>query len=231
MKNRFCFSFIFFLLIFAGSVLPVLGYVEGDIITFGNYEQDGLPGSDPIEWKILTVENGRALLLSRYILEVKMYNEENFPSTWEDCSLRIWLNEEFYDTAFSPDEKSRIQTVSISNPDNSKNGTPGGNDTDDKIFILDIDEANTYLQEPDQRKGEATDHAIENGIFLFQETRFADWWLRTPGNISKEASYVLGSGNIYMDCPKYYDLGVRPALLINLIDLPVSMPLKAIPEP
>lgn len=223
MNKRYIFLFPLILILLVGSVLPAVGQDVGDIITFGSYEQEGIPGLDPIEWQVLAVENGRALVISRYILEAVKYNEENYPSTWEDCSLRRWLNEEFYNTAFSAEEKNLIQTVSISNPDNPKSGTAGGNDTVDRIFILDFDEANAYLPEQENLQTEVTDHAIENGIYLFQETRFADWWLRTPGTGARQGTYVGGSGKIWMDCPRYEELGVRPVFLMNLTDLPVSL--------
>ena len=83
--NR-CYIFLFFLtmILFVGSILPVVGQDVGDIITFGSYEQDDQPGADPVEWQVLGVENGRALLISRYILAAKPYNEEKTDSTWEN---------------------------------------------------------------------------------------------------------------------------------------------------
>ena len=89
----------------------------GDIIKFGRYEQDKWSGPDEIEWQVLTVEDGRALLLSVYGLETKKYNEEYADVTWETCSLRSWLNGTFYNTAFSTEEKGQIAEVWNSNSD------------------------------------------------------------------------------------------------------------------
>ena len=40
----------------------------GDVLAFGHYEQDNNPdnGPEPIEWIVLDVQDGKALLLSRY---------------------------------------------------------------------------------------------------------------------------------------------------------------------
>ena len=97
---------------------------EGDYIVFGRYEQDGdlSNGPEPIEWEIVAEENGRMLLISRYILDCQPYNTELEDVTWETCSLRAWLNDYFYNTAFNSVEQNRILSVTLSNPDNAYYG-------------------------------------------------------------------------------------------------------------
>ena len=48
----------------------------GSIITFGAYEQDNNTrnGKEPIEWQVLEIKGGRALLISKYGLDAKRYN-------------------------------------------------------------------------------------------------------------------------------------------------------------
>ncbi len=113
------------------------GYIE-----FGRYEQDGNTenGAEPIEWEIISEEGDRMLLVSRYILDCKPYNKTDEAVTWETCSLRKWMNDSFLKTAFSSGEQGAIETVTLSNLDNAKYGTDGGNDTEDKIFCLSVDE-------------------------------------------------------------------------------------------
>ena len=50
---------------------------KGQYITFGKYEQDGDldNGKEPIEWEVLSIEPGQALLLSKYALDFKKYDE------------------------------------------------------------------------------------------------------------------------------------------------------------
>ena len=54
------------------------------------------------------------LVISRYGLDCKPYNTEYEEITWETCSLRSWLNGEFYETAFIPEEKNVILPSSLS---------------------------------------------------------------------------------------------------------------------
>ena len=101
--------------------MPANGMVSaGDIITFGRYEQDGNTVNDPeaIEWQVLEVEDGHALLISKYALDEKKYNEKYENVTWETCTLRAWLNGEFYNSAFSSEEKGQIRQVTLKNPNN-----------------------------------------------------------------------------------------------------------------
>ena len=54
-------------------------YVKvGDIITFGNYWQgkDKSAGKQPVEWQVLDVKDGKALVISKYGLINHKYNKE-----------------------------------------------------------------------------------------------------------------------------------------------------------
>jgi len=193
----------------------------GDIITFGHYEQDNnlYNGSEPIEWRVLAVENGRALLISKYGLDVKPYHTKYKSITWEKCWLRGWLNEDFYNIAFDSPEKSRILQVKIKNPDNPKYGTQGGNDTRDNIFLLSIDEANRYFASDDDRKCLASDYAKENGAYnVYINNERSWWWLRSPGYESFYAALVSPDGGVGISGDIIYsDLdAVRPAFWLDL---------------
>ncbi|MCR4946259.1 MAG: DUF6273 domain-containing protein [Lachnospiraceae bacterium] len=123
-------------------------YKKGDYITFGSYEQDGNKenGAEPIEWEILDVKDGKLLVISRYILDAKPYNEKNEDVTWETCTLRKWLNKDFYDSAFKAGEKKKIVKTKISNPDNKYYGTDGGKATKDNVFLLSVSEIRKYYK-------------------------------------------------------------------------------------
>ncbi len=113
---------------------------EGYIV-FGHYEQDAdeSNGPEPIEWEVLEDNGDSMLLVSRYILDVQPYDTEG-DVTWESCSLRRWLNNDFFNTAFTDEEQSKVQMTILSNPDNVNSGAKGGNDTEDKMFILSAEE-------------------------------------------------------------------------------------------
>jgi serine/threonine protein kinase len=171
----------------------------GERVEFGTWD------GKSITWQVLAIENGRALVISEYVLERRPYNEEWADITWETCTLRQYLNGEFLQANFSADEQSRIGTVTNQNPDNPKYETDGGNPTEDRVFLLSIDEANKYFAED-------SDRATSD---LQGEARW--WWLRSPGNNGLNAVYVTGDGVVRVvgGGVSYYD-GVRPALWLNL---------------
>ena len=119
----------------------------GDIIKFGSYEQDANTsnGKEAIEWQVLDKKDGKLLVISKYALDYQPFNTTNDTVTWEDCSLRSWLNQRFINAAFTSEEKKKIQTTKVVNEDNPYWGSDGGNDTQDKVFLLSISEAAKYF--------------------------------------------------------------------------------------
>jgi hypothetical protein len=133
-------------------------YVPGDTVILGSYEQDNdlSNGPEPIEWQVIGTRDGHTLLLSKYALESKKYNEDYMEINWEDCTLRSWLNNDFYNTAFSASDRKRIVTAHNENPDSYElykpwnkdsevAGAVGGNATDDNVFLLSFEEVRDYL--------------------------------------------------------------------------------------
>lgn len=120
--------------------------------TFGNYKQGSDGEVKPIEWRVLAVNNGRALVISENLLFYARYNRTKTDVTWETCTIRKWLNNDFLTEAFSSSEQTKIATVTNQNPNNSKYGTKGGNATQDKIFALSVEEADKYFTSDSDRK-------------------------------------------------------------------------------
>lgn len=204
-----------------------INYNVGDYITFGSYEQDNntANGLEDIEWLVLDVQDGKVLVVSNYALDCKPYNEEIEEVTWETCTLRSWLNDEFINTAFTVDEQSQISATTVVNAGNSGCGTDGGNDTTDKVFLLSIEEAEEYFLTDDVRKCAPTDYAIAQGATISESESTGGratgwWWLRSPGNNHLTAAGVIFNGNVrfnLMGNHAYEDGNVvRPALWINL---------------
>ena len=192
-------------------------YKIGETIEFGNYPQDKDGTEKPIEWIVMKKEGNQILLLSKYVLDAKPYNKEWEDVTWETSDIRQWLNNEFYTTAFNKAEKAKIQTSLIKNEDNSKYGTNGGNDTEDKVFLLSEKETETLFSNKEERIAKATEYATKSGVYVNEE-KAAWWWLRSPGDNSKNAAEVwnygwVGRSGDDVDCSND---GVRPALHLNL---------------
>lgn len=170
----------------------------GDVITFGAYEQDNdrENGSEPVEWQVLAAEDGRVLIISKYALDAKPYNTSWIRRTWEGCTLRKWLNKDFYNSAFSPDEKAKILVVTNANPDHPITGIKGGRDTQDRIFLLTIDEAASLFPSDEARRCRATAYAKANGSYLNEYNGSSWYWLRSRGAYSLTGSLVLFSGYV-----------------------------------
>lgn len=173
---------------------------------------------EPIEWIVLEMwENERkALVLSRYGLERKEYNEKKTPVTWEYCSLRQYMQTELIRKIFNPEEKQRVLPVKNRNQDHPKYGTSGGNETWDGLFLLSIQEYKKYFEE----EGSATyEYRTCRGNKESDGTRpEVWWWLRSPGYSDDYAAdvYIVGALSDYG-----YGVGtasgcVRPAFYLNL---------------
>ncbi len=198
----------------------------GDIYTFGAYQQDYSTsnGKEPIKWLVLTKEGNKVLLISKQALDCKPYNTSESDVTWETCSLRKWLNGTFLDAAFSPEERIRIVSTTVSADKNPQYTTNPGNATTDKVFLLSIDEAEQYFDNDEARKCVPTAYAMAidtdaSGPCTKGGATTREWWLRSPGLEQGGAACVTSVGAVaYGGIPvEFYDcVYVRPALWIIL---------------
>ena len=192
----------------------------GDYVFFGAYEQDNntANGKENIEWLVLEVKDGKALVTSKYALDCKPYNTSYTDVTWENCTLRRWLNNDFINAAFSAEEKSMIPTVTVSADNNPDYSTNPGNATQDQVFLLSVTEANKYFNSDSARQCEPTDFAVANGAYVNSNNGNCWWWLRSPGDDQSYAADVTYDGDVYeRGSSVNYDISaVRPALWIDL---------------
>ena len=143
--------------------------VKDGEITFGRYEQDGdtANGTEKIKWIILEKEDNRALLLSKYGLDVKPYNEERgISNSWEESEIRRWLNNEFINTAFTDAERLEILDTDVDNSLAEGRFTiySGGNTTKDKVFLLSYKEAfKDYFTDDTELICMPTPYAVQQG--------------------------------------------------------------------
>ena len=101
----------------------------GSIVPFGGYH-----------WRILDIQGNAALIITEHMIEQHPYNNRAGDVTWADCSLRKYLNGEFYNK-FTAAERSRIIPVLNTNRDNQWYRSKGGEDTRDYLFLLSMEEA------------------------------------------------------------------------------------------
>lgn len=192
------------------------------MITFGQYQQTN-NSFELIQWLVLEErEDGTALLLSKYALDCKRYNNKYEDTTWADCGLRTWLNNQFLNSAFSAEEQQLIKTTHLENKSNPEYGTKGGVATDDQVFLLSYDEIKRYFGAAPRDTEEKliaypTQYAKSQGVST-DNSGACVWWLRSPGSSSSDAALVLSNGYVYSLGwgVNYSDYGVRPALVVNL---------------
>ena len=201
-----------------------IGGGQADNIYFGTYKQssDGNSGYniDPIKWRVLENAGGQLFLLSDQNLDVFQYHVDYESVTWATSTMRSWLNgydashntggdsgidytsDNFIGTAFSAKEQAAIADTEVFNDDNPTNGTEGGNNTTDQIFLLSIAEAqnSSYFADNSSRiatntayvaGGGKLDSSYMNGV---GEANY--WWLRSPGGDDRLAAHVYGLGGV-----------------------------------
>lgn len=170
-----------------------------EVVSFGNYE------GQPIEWMVIDETDDKMLIISSEAICTMAYCEERVDTTWEECNLRKWLNGEFYDTAFSSEEKSRIQSTDVGADINPYYDTDPGNDTVDKVFLLSVVEAEQFFD-------------TDNARICNYNNEPCWWWLRSPGYGQHRASMVCVDGTIGKSYGYFVDStfqGVRPVLWVS----------------
>ncbi|MBQ3864511.1 MAG: hypothetical protein II781_01585 [Clostridia bacterium] len=190
----------------------------GQTILWGQFEQnnDISDGMEPIEWVILDSNGEYIRLISKEILDNQPYSTEGSENKWETSSLRKWLNETFYTSAFGPDFQKMITADPV---------------TGDYVSILSAennlyekDSAWNFFDTYADTECVATEYARAG---LSPNSRgYCDWWLRPSqqntdkGEIIWKDGYILDNTN-----PSYLSVvanaGVRPVIWIKLDYAPI----------
>lgn len=182
------------------------GNTVWDCIYFGNYYQNDINGQrkEPIKWRILKKNENDVFLLADKALDTKPWNETANTVTWENCTLRSWLNgygssankngvnysnDNFIDTAFTNEEQQAFQTTLVSNQQDPFWDSFPVNDTYDKIYCLAHKEAlnaeygftNERYVTP-TRELAVTPYANAKLDWETYPWGIPGWWLRTMGD-------------------------------------------------
>lgn len=210
-------------------------FTVGNYVTFGTYPQTKAGNDEtPIEWLVIDRDGDHALLLSRYGLDAQPYHTSYTSITWENCTLRTWLNKDFINRAFTEAEQAAIL---LTNVDNSRSqcysswSTSGGSDTQDKVFLLSYAEANKYLSvtyndSNRQARVAPNAYAVAQNAYTSSSNKTADgeaagwWWLRSPGYIQSSAAVVYTDGSLGGNYVDYGRGSVRPALWVDITNIP-----------
>ena len=190
----------------------------GDVIVFGSYEQDNdtSDGKEAIEWVVLEKNGDSLLVISRYALDGRVYDESYLGGiTWDTCSLRRWLNNGFLNEAFSQTEQMKIEESSVETAVISEGVNMGSRESKDRVFILSTEEAQQYLTE-ELKKCEATAYAAEQDVYISKFTGYCRWWTRTSVSGRNDAAFVDSEGSLDSGYSSTYSSNaVRPAMRIR----------------
>lgn len=152
-----------------------------------------------------------------------------YANNYAMSTIRKWLNENFYETAFDEPQRKVILTTLVDNGSAStgyENNQYACENTEDKIFLLSYEEAqsNDYgLGMSESRQKTATDYARAQGLNTSTSTAYSGkgwWWLRSPHKDRSYAATGVGCGGSFVS-EDYYNVyftyrGVVPALQIEL---------------
>ena len=203
------------------------GAMESNIY-FGNYWQsvkseDATDSNkEPVKWRVLA-NDGNLFVVSDQNLDCIAYNTSVETVTWEECSLRKWLNSKFLDNAFTTQEQDAVLESLVENEDGAK-GSEAGADTYDKVYLLSIYEViNPGLGFPDDWKDKGGTRVALNTEYTKSKRALTGpdmsgaWWLRTPGD-AKNAANVFNEGNVFVrgGSVDNFIFAVRPAMNIDM---------------
>ena len=205
----------------------------GDHFYYGAYEQDGdeTNGTEKVEWRVLDRQGDKVLVTSEYALDKRALDpiHENPSLTWETCEARAWMNSEFYDALFDEGEQSKVLLSSV--PADTNSYCPDvvqGNDTEDYLFLLSINEAETYFESSVERECKYTP------MLRHENNPYAACWLRTKGlfqgqmpdaekyscfaRTESSDTYYVDLGDICYGWGSIHPLGIRPAMWLDLTE-------------
>lgn len=196
--------------------IPKFELEVGDIITMGKYEDED------IEWEVMhrnfVIGEDKVIveLQSTCAIECLPFNEDG-ESSWEDCTLREWLNNDFFEEAFTKSEKKSIIDTSYSMY------TGDARWLTDKVFLP---EYLKYRMNPQDATCEPTDHTEDLGIQM--ENGSCKFWtrdvnlMRSAGGGTAVGSFVMclgtksnNSGHGPDGLFTAEDVGVRPVISVE----------------
>ena len=213
---------------------------------------------EPISWIVLNPDTG--LLICETILDSqpfsntvykaevinpKFYNDnefKNFANNYETSSIRQWLNNDFYNVAFSEEEKGIVETVTLNNCSyETLTGMSGyeildGNETDDNVFLLSYNEVidsnngfdSNYEADDILRQSKGSDYAKCQGLAVNtnSEDKYEDnsFWLLRTGCVTFYCSTIGYDGTVGTGTSvNTTTVGIRPALIIHT-HIPTEIP-------
>ena len=156
----------------------------GTVVRFGRYKWHPNGKPEPIEWLVLKLEDGKMLLISKYVLDYRVFDRKL--QSYENSEIRTWLNGDFFSEAFSNEERKRI--IPRMQPESALK--------EDKVFLLNSQEALKILNK-EERPGIYTFYVRKSYNLI--AVRPGNWWCRD----SQVTSESFQSGRIEVNRPNF----------------------------
>ena len=210
------------------------GYQKGNIYWFK---------FEPLKWRVLDSSTGLMLCESIidsqpfnntvYKIGSNYYNDKNgksYAHDYAESTLRIWLNDDFYNTAFTAAEKAKMGEYACTQQYFPRSKPHGEMTVYDRVFMLSRIEAtstkygfkSSMYSADNARRASGTDYARCQGLHVceigFGHKGNSCWWLRAPAFFSRRVNKIFYDGYCAVD--SYYmveltDIGVRPCIILK----------------
>ena len=183
-----------------------LTYPPEMTVKMGKFEQDNdlSNGPEEIEWDVIKYEDGKYYVISKYILTAMRFSEDGKKKSWSDSTLRRWMNGEFFETAFSEEERKYIQDTYIKSES-----------TTDKIFCISYSNLVSDIVDRRVKFGLPTEYALSKGLKTSHEPAF---YTEDEDRLSYDFFMISGkcgcNSHAGMALPEKIG-GVRPAMWIS----------------
>ena len=145
---------------------------------------------EPIKWKILS-RCDELILASTKILDHHQFDSSE--NNYSKSEMKRWLNDDFYNKAFSDEQKNAIE----------------------KVCLLTRADVEKYYASNSARRKKGSDFAVNSGLYLKGDNSFALWWTSTPGS-QNQVQYLSGGGEFVADNVYCSGVGVFPVLKVKL---------------
>jgi hypothetical protein len=195
-----------------GAFQSANGY-EPETVYYFKYE--------PLQWRVLDPFTG--LIVSEYAIDAQPYQNmvyatntgkcyqtsscETYSTDYPTSTIRAWLNEDFYNVAFTGSQKDNIRTTTITT----------SAETNDKVFLLSKDEATNVaygLGEDEDRITTGTDYAKSQNNEV--KDGKSEWPLRHTGGAGGVVGFIHQDGVYQVACATgWASAGVRPAVVLS----------------
>ena len=197
---------------------------------------------EPLKWRVL--DAGTGLVLCDSIVDSQAFQNEVLKSgsnyyvngtsfyanNYAYSSIRTWLNNKFYNTAFNDTQKAKIKSTTTNNDAySSVYSQYNSPSTSNKIFLLsysEVQNSSYNLSASGSKKAKGTDYAKCQGLCVSNDSGsvgYSCWQLRSPGRSSRHACYVYFDSYVFAD--GYVDstyVGIRPACVLSDLTSDIS---------